>query len=81
LDPDWRKAVHLSGEKVCHYLLASGKAGAADHYRDDRTFASVLPMVGEVCDRHADIQRKVDKAARTGIKARHLSRAAAPGTA
>jgi len=32
LDPRWPKAVHLPGERVCPYVLATGKAGAEQRY-------------------------------------------------
>ena len=78
LDPAWRKAVHLPGEPVCRYLLAGGKAGAADHYRDDPAFAAVSPRVGEVSAEHPDIAKKVARAARSGLPGQHLRRRALP---
>jgi hypothetical protein len=76
LDPAWRKAVHLPGEAVCRYLLAGGKGGAADHYRDDRAFAAVSPLAGEVCAERPDIAKKVARAARSGFPGQHLRRRA-----
>jgi hypothetical protein len=35
-DPLWRTAAHLPGERVCPYLLGSGKEGAAEWYREFR---------------------------------------------
>ena len=72
LDPAWRKAVHLPGEPVCRYLLASGKAGAADHYRDDPAFAACREHLAGVCDRHPDIARQVRRAAGSGFRGQHL---------
>jgi hypothetical protein len=68
LDAAWRKAVHLSSEPVCRYLLASGKAGVAEHYQDDPTFAAVLEHKAEVCARHRDIARRVARAAGSPIQ-------------
>src|SRR5262245_17101878 len=67
LDPRWRSAVHLPGEKVCTYALASGKPGAAEHYADSVAFRHVLPVVQELCDRFPDIATRVKAAARQGI--------------
>lgn len=49
-------------------MLASGKAGAAEHYRGDPVFRVVLPLVPDVCDRHPDIRRAVERAAARGVK-------------
>jgi hypothetical protein len=78
LDPAWRKAVHLPGEPVCRYLLAGGKAGAVDHYRDDPAFAAVSPLAGAVSAEHPDIAKKVARAARSGFPGQHLRRRALP---
>jgi hypothetical protein len=76
LDPRWPSAVHLQGEPVCRYLLASGKAGAADHYRDDPTFKAVLGVLPTVLAQHPDIARRVAVAARSGFKGEHLRKPA-----
>src|SRR5262245_44742912 len=72
LDPRWRSVVHLPGEKVCTYALASGKPGAAEHYADSEAFRHVLPVVQELCDRFPDIGRAVRNASRFGIKGANL---------
>ena len=59
LDPSRHQAAHLKGEPVCRYLLASGKAGAADYYRDDPVFVACQEHLAEVCARHPDIARQV----------------------
>jgi hypothetical protein len=48
VDPRWESSYHGSGEKVCHHLLATGKEGAADHYRDDAVCAAVKEVAGAV---------------------------------
>jgi hypothetical protein len=68
LDPAWPKAVHLHGEPVCHYALASGKPGAAEKYADDPVYRQVLMELPLVCERHSDIKAKVARAARTGFR-------------
>lgn len=72
LDPHWRRTAHLSAEKVCSYLLASGKAGAAQRFADDRVFLACLDVLPEVTAKHPDIRRGVEKAARSGFKADNL---------
>jgi hypothetical protein len=68
LDPAWRSAVHLPGEAVCRYLLAGGKAGAAEYYAGDPVFAAAQAEAPAVLARHAAIRRAVEAAAHTGIK-------------
>ena len=72
LDPSRHQAAHLPGEPVCRYLLASGKAGAADYYRDDPAFAACREHGAEVCARHPDIARQVRRAAGSGFRGQHL---------
>lgn len=66
--------VHLGGEPVCYYLLASGKAGAVERFADDPTFAECVARLPELAERHPDIGRKVQVAARTGFRGAHLMR-------
>lgn len=80
LDERWRAAAHLSGEKVCPHLLASGKAGAAERFAGDRAFLACLDVLPEVCERQPDIRRRVEVAARSGFRKSnlpHLRQAAA----
>ena len=72
LDLSWHQAAHLKGEPVCRYLLATGKAGAADYYGDDPAFAAAREHLAEVCDRHPDIARQVRRAAGSGFRGQHL---------
>jgi hypothetical protein len=81
LDPAWRRAAHLPGERVCHYLLAGGKAGAAEFYAGDPVFAAVRAEAPAVLARHNDIRRRVAGAARHGIHGRRLARGPLPGHA
>ena len=68
LDERWPEAAHLRGEAICWYLLASGKAGAAEPYAGDPTFAECLLQLDAVCAAHPDIRKKVTKAARCGFR-------------
>ena len=68
LDPKRHKAVHLTGEPVCPYLLATGKPGAAERFADDPVYAVCLDRVEEIVNRHPDIARKVAVAARSGFR-------------
>ena len=81
LDPAWRRAVHLPGERVCQYLLARDKAEAAAFYAGDPVFAAVQAEAPAVLARHNDIRRAVARAARRGIHGRHLAPGPAPGHA
>ena len=74
LDPAWRRAVHLPGERVCQYLLARDKAEAAAFYAGDPVFAAVQAEAPAVLAKHADIRHKVKEAARYGIHGRNLRR-------
>jgi hypothetical protein len=73
-DPRWRSAAHLPGERVCLYLVASGKAGASDYYRDEPAFAAVLEHAAEVLARHSHIRRVVAQAAGKKIRGENLAR-------
>ncbi len=72
LDPSWRKAVHLPGEPMCRYLLASGKAGAAEHYRGEPEFAACCQVCPAACRKHPDIAKRVARAAPTGFRGDNL---------
>lgn len=63
----WPSAYHRAGEKVCRYLLASGKPGAAEHYAEDPVFPVVLGVSPVVGARFPDIARRVEQAARRGF--------------
>jgi hypothetical protein len=79
--PEWPGAAHLPGEKVCPYLLSSGKAGAAEHFANDPVFAECLAVLGPIRARHRDVARRIDKAARSGIKVGRFRKKEAPGQA
>jgi hypothetical protein len=72
LDSLWRKAVHLSGEKVCPYLLATGKDGAAEYYARQWELEAVGEKAAEVCAAHPAIARKVQQATDSGFRGGHL---------
>jgi hypothetical protein len=68
LDPRWPTAYHINGEPVCRYLLASGKQGAAEHYRNDPTFQACLTQLGPVCEAYPCIAKDVAEASRRGFR-------------
>jgi hypothetical protein len=74
LAPDWRNHAHLPGERVCKFLLDTGKAGAAERYSGSSVFAAVAERCAAICRRHSDIARKVRAAASTGFMGGHLIR-------
>jgi hypothetical protein len=82
LNPRWRTAVHLPGEPVCRYLLASGKAGAAEHYAGDPVFPAALGQLAAVCQRHPRTAGDIARSARKGLrKGNPAWQKAAPGVA
>jgi hypothetical protein len=74
LDERWAKAVHLPGEKCCHYLLSSGKVGAEVRYADDPVFQACKVALPLVEARHPIIAHAVAVAAKSGFKGEHLRR-------
>jgi hypothetical protein len=74
LDPRWREAAHLPGEKCCYYLLASQKPDAAERFADDPVFAQVLEEAPAVCAKHPRIGRTVAEASKSGFQGDHLRR-------
>lgn len=66
LDPT--PTVMLSGEKVCHYLLVSGKEGAGERYKEDATFAAVLEQIPRVVREYPLIGPAIARAAKSGFR-------------
>src|SRR5262245_11687426 len=66
--PDWRAQYHASGGEVCPYMPATGKAGAAERFAGNATFAAVLGVTGAVCEKYPDIARRVAEASRSGFR-------------
>ena len=60
--------VHLDGEPVCPYLLATGKAGADERYRDDPVFAVAKERLPALAAEHPPIERAVTRAARYPLR-------------
>lgn len=69
---DERKAVHLSGDRVCYYLTASGKPGAEERFQDDPIFEACKAKLPVIAARHPEIRRRVEAAARTGFRGKNL---------
>lgn len=87
LDPRWRTAVHLPGERVCFYLLNLVKAGADERFEGDPVADAVRQQSAAVQEAHPDIAKKVARAAKSGFKGVNLmdrsedgSLLAAPGS-
>jgi hypothetical protein len=72
LDESWRESYHANGERVCQYLLATGKAGAAEHYSDDPVYGVALELLGEIGERFPAVARGVALAARSGLRGANL---------
>ena len=73
LDPRWPEAVHLGGEPVCRYLLASGKAGVDEKYGADPAYRQALVELPLVCEKHPLIAYEVARSARKGFRGRSAS--------
>jgi hypothetical protein len=76
VDDHWPSAAHLPGEKVCHYLLSSGKAGAAERYQGDAVYQLCLDRLPAVCGKYPEIGKRVAVASRSGFKGDNLGRKA-----
>jgi hypothetical protein len=72
LDPLWKRAVHLKGEKVCHYLLSAAKPGATVRFAGDEVFAACQLHRQAICAKHSLIAYAVAKASKSGFKGDHL---------
>lgn len=73
LDPLRGRAVHLPGEPVCGYLLATGKVGAGEKYAADPVYATCAERLPEIATRWPDIGRRVARSARSGFLGANLS--------
>jgi hypothetical protein len=62
------RGVHLVGDRVCVYLLASGKVGAAERYRNFPEFTEVLRQLPELMIRFPAIRRAVKRAAKQPLR-------------
>jgi|SRR6516164_136424 hypothetical protein len=72
LDARWPQAVHLVGDKVCHYLLCTGKAGADQRLADHRVYRVVKLAAATVMEKWADIRNRVLRASQAGFKSSNL---------
>lgn len=72
LDAGWPRTVHLAGEAVCYYLLATGKAGAGERFADDPVFAVARETVAAIGERFPVVGRTVERAARSGFRRSNL---------
>jgi hypothetical protein len=68
LDPGHPGSLHLKGERVCRFLLATGKAGAEEHYRGNLVFAEAKRRVAAIAATFPVIGRAVERAARQPLK-------------
>lgn len=71
---DTAPTVHLPGESACMYVLASGKVGAADRYGAEPVFVACVAKLPELAERHPEIARAVEVAAKSGFKSDNLRR-------
>jgi hypothetical protein len=66
------EGLHLAGEKICHYLLSSGKDGAAERFRGDPIFAECKSKLPQVASKFPEIGRRVEVAAKSGFPGQNL---------
>nr|UXE44386.1 hypothetical protein Hi04_10k_c2220_00020 [uncultured bacterium] len=78
IDPDWPSTNHLSGEKVCPYLMRTGKPGEAELLAADPVGRTALALVEEIGTVFPAIGRAVKRASQTGAKGAHLRSQKAP---
>jgi hypothetical protein len=68
------EGLHLQGEKICYYLLNSGKAGADERFRDDPIFTECVSKRPQTVAKYPDIGRRVETAAKTGFKGLNITK-------
>ena len=68
------EGLHLPGEKICYYLLNSGKAGAVERFRDDPVFAECVSKLPQTAAKFSEIDRSVGRAAKTGFQGQNITR-------
>ncbi len=74
LDALWKTAVHLQGERVCHYLTIGGKAGVEERYAGVPEYQAVTLVAPEVMAAFPAIRKRVEQAAKTGFRGKELLR-------
>jgi hypothetical protein len=79
LAPRWPTAVHLHGEKVCPYLLATGKAGVEQHYAGDPVYEACRVQLPLIVAKYSNIRTRVAAAARQGFRSDNLRRTTRSG--
>src|SRR5690242_10536270 len=72
VDPQWPWAAHLKGERVCFYLLASAKVGAAERFADDPVYHACKASLEAVAAKHPLVRRAVEVASESGFRGGHL---------
>jgi hypothetical protein len=71
LDPNWRKARHLRGERICFYLCEAQKDGAEAIFRGrglGELFKLMVEAAPDISVRWRTIKNALTKAAKTGSR-------------
>jgi len=77
LDADWRKRVHIEGERVCGLLTESVKPDAEARLRACTQGELVEGVLGQrraICTRWSDVKRRLTRAERTGSRLENVKR-------
>jgi hypothetical protein len=72
LDPAWPRTVHLSGEAVCFYLLATAKSGAIERFAHDSAFSAARQAAAGISGCFPIIGRAIERAGRSGFRRSNL---------
>ena len=71
LDPNWRKTVHLKGERVCFYLCEAQKGGSEARFRGKglgKLYQLMVEVAPDISIRWEPIRKVLKRAAKTGSR-------------
>ncbi len=71
LDPNWRKACHLKGERICFYLCEAQKNGSEARFRDkglEKLYQLMVEVAPDISIRWEPIRKVLKRAAKTGSR-------------
>ena len=66
--------LHLQKETVCYYLLNFGKAGAAERFQDEPTFAACVLQLPQTVAKYPNIGRSVARASKSGFRGQNITK-------
>jgi len=71
LDTNWRKTVHLKGERVCFYLCEAQKGGSEARFRGkglEKLYQLMVEATPDISIRWEPIRKVLKRAAKTGSR-------------